>query len=145
VTIHNADFLTLTEIPPESIDLTVTSPPYNVAMDYQSGNDEMDHGDYLDWSAEWLDKLLTLTRRDGRLCLNVPLDTNKGGRQSMCSDVTTLAQQVGWQYQSTIIWNEQNISRRTAWGSWLSASAPVSSRPLFLNPSLSIQPMIVPW
>ena len=25
---------------------------------------------------------------------------------------------------STIIWNEGNISRRTAWGSWLSASAP---------------------
>ena len=27
-------------------------------------------------------------------------------------------------YKSTIIWAEKNISKRTAWGSWMSASAP---------------------
>jgi len=37
---------------------------------------------------------------------------------------------VGFKYQSTIIWNEQNISRRTAWGSWLSASAPYVIAPV---------------
>ena len=31
---------------------------------------------------------------------------------------------IGWKYFSTIIWNEENISRRTAWGSWPSARAP---------------------
>lgn len=36
----------------------------------------------------------------------------------------------GIKYQSTIIWNEQNISRRTAWGSWLSASAPYVITPV---------------
>ena len=35
-----------------------------------------------------------------------------------------LALRVGWRYHATIIWNEGNISRRTAWGSWRSASAP---------------------
>ena len=30
----------------------------------------------------------------------------------------------GWKYHATILWNEGNISRRTAWGSWRSASAP---------------------
>lgn len=42
----------------------------------------------------------------------------------MGSDLTKIAQDVGWKYHSTIVWNEGNISRRTAWGSWLSASAP---------------------
>ena len=42
----------------------------------------------------------------------------------MGADITTIAKKVGWQYQTTIIWNEQNISRRTAWGSWMPASAP---------------------
>ncbi|MGL6022605.1 MAG: DNA-methyltransferase [Chitinophagaceae bacterium] len=36
-----------------------------------------------------------------------------------------MAQKVGWKYKSTIVWNEGNISRRTAWSSWKSASAPV--------------------
>jgi len=56
--------------------------------------------------------------------LNIPLDKNKGGKQSICADITTIAKEVGWQYHGTVIWNEQNISRRTAWGSWMSASAP---------------------
>lgn len=50
--------------------------------------------------------------------------------QSVCADITTIAKKVGWKYHSTIIWNEQNISRRTAWGSWLSASAPFVIAPV---------------
>jgi len=37
---------------------------------------------------------------------------------------------VGWTYQTSIVWNEQNISRRTAWGSWLSPSAPFVTAPV---------------
>ena len=48
----------------------------------------------------------------------------------MCADITTVAKRVGWRYHSAIIWNEQNISRRTAWGSWLSASAPFVIAPV---------------
>jgi len=48
----------------------------------------------------------------------------------VCADITTIAKQVGWKYHSTIIWNEGNISRRTAWGSWLSASAPYVIAPV---------------
>jgi site-specific DNA-methyltransferase (adenine-specific) len=71
-----------------------------------------------------------LAKDDGRFCLNIPLDKNKGGQQSVCADITTIAKQVGWKYHSTVIWNEQNISRRTAWGSWLSASAPYVIAPV---------------
>jgi site-specific DNA-methyltransferase (adenine-specific) len=41
-----------------------------------------------------------------------------------------LAKSIGFKYHTTIIWNEQNISRRTAWGSWLSASAPFVIAPV---------------
>jgi site-specific DNA-methyltransferase (adenine-specific) len=58
------------------------------------------------------------------------LDKNKGGHQSVCADITTIAKKVGFKYHSTIIWNEQNISRRTAWGSWLSATAPFVIAPV---------------
>jgi site-specific DNA-methyltransferase (adenine-specific) len=58
------------------------------------------------------------------------LDKNKGGHQSVCADITMIAKKVGFKYHSTIIWNEQNISRRTAWGSWLSATAPFVIAPV---------------
>jgi site-specific DNA-methyltransferase (adenine-specific) len=122
--------VTAAELAPESVDLIVTSPPYNVDVQYNSHRDDGDYASYLDFSRAWLSKCLTLARRGGRLCLNVPLDKNKGGQQSVAADLTVLAKQVGWKYHSTIIWNEQNISRRTAWGSWMKASAPYVIAPV---------------
>jgi site-specific DNA-methyltransferase (adenine-specific) len=73
-----------------------------------------------------------LARDTGRFCLNIPLDKNKNGQQSVGADLTTIAKKIGWKYHSTIIWNEGNISRRTAWGSWMSASAPYVIAPVEL-------------
>ena len=73
-----------------------------------------------------------MLKDDGRMCLNIPLDKNKGGQQSVGADITTICKKIGFQYHSTVIWNEGNISRRTAWGSWLSASAPYVIAPVEL-------------
>ena len=116
----------------EFIDLTITSPPYNVDMAYGSSNDSLSYSDYLDFSKKWLKNVFLWTKTTGRLCLNIPLDKNKGGQQSVGADLTLLAKEVGWKYHSSIIWNEGNISRRTAWGSWLSASAPYVIAPVEL-------------
>lgn len=128
--IYHDDFLSTEIIPDNSIDLIVTSPPYNVDIQYNSYNDEITYELYLEFTQKWLEKAFKLAKSDGRFCLNVPLDKNKGGQQSVCADITTIAKQIGWKYHSTIIWNEQNISRRTAWGSWLSASAPYVIAPV---------------
>lgn len=128
--IYNADILEIQSIPDNSIDLIVTSPPYNVDIKYTSHNDTMTYDDYLSFTRKWLTRCYRFIKSDGRFCLNIPLDKNKGGQQSMCADITTIAKQVGFKYHSTIIWNEQNISRRTAWGSWLSAAAPYVIAPV---------------
>jgi len=128
--IYNADILGIDTIESESIDLIVTSPPYGIDIKYQSYDDNVPYDQYLDFTRKWLSKTRDLAKPDGRLCLNIPLDKNKGGQQSVCADVTTIAKEVGWKYHSTIIWNEQNISRRTAWGSWMSASAPYVIAPV---------------
>ena len=130
IIIYNDDILTTKMVDNGSVDLLVTSPPYNVDIRYNSHNDEMPYEDYLDFARRWLSKCYELVKDDGRFCLNIPLDKNKGGQQSVCADLTTIAKQAGWKYHSTIIWNEQNISRRTAWGSWLSASAPYVIAPV---------------
>jgi site-specific DNA-methyltransferase (adenine-specific) len=124
ITLINDNFLATTAIEPGSIDLVVTSPPYNLDMQYNSYADNRPYSDYLEFSAAWLSKCLHLLKDDGRLCLNIPLDSNKNGPQSLGADIITLAKQIGYRYRSTIIWNKNHISRRTAWGSWMSASAP---------------------
>ncbi len=130
ILIYNDNILKITAIPESSVDLIVTSPPYNVDIDYNSHDDSLSYKDYLEFSKKWLSKCYELTKDDGRFCLNIPLDKNKGGQQSVCADITNIAKEVGWKYHSTIIWNEGNISRRTAWGSFMSASAPYVIAPV---------------
>lgn len=128
IRIYNEDILRIQEI--DNVDLIVTSPPYDIDIKYENYDDSIPYSEYLEFTRSWLAQCYRLVRPDGRLCLNVPLDKNKGGQQSVCADITTTAKQVGWKYHSTIVWNEQNISRRTAWGSWLSASAPYVIAPV---------------
>jgi len=132
LTILNDDILRTTAIEKESVDLVVTSPPYNVDIQYNSHKDDVSYTDYLEFSGKWMVQCFHFLRDDGRLCLNVPLDKNKGGQQSVGADFTTLAKNIGYKYHSTIVWNEGNISRRTAWGSWMSASAPFVIAPVEL-------------
>jgi len=133
VILHD-DFLKTDLIPPSSVDLIVTSPPYNVDIHYGAFADNIPYEKYLEFTEKWLSKALVLTKPDGRMCLNIPLDKSKGRReagfQSVYADIVQIAKQVGWKYFSTIIWNEGNISRRTAWGSWLSARAPYVIAPV---------------
>ena len=116
----------------EFVDLIVTSPPYNVGVEYHEHDDGLNYEEYLEFSSRWLRNCYRWSKPNARLLMNIPLDKNKGGNKSVGADVTKIAQEVGWSYHSTIIWNEGNISRRTAWGSWLSASAPYVIAPVEL-------------
>lgn len=129
-TIYKTDFLTTKCMPNSSIDLIITSPPYNVDIKYGSFDDKISYDTYLSFTKEWLRKCYRLLKDDGRFCLNIPLDKNKGGQQSVYADMVGIAKKIGFEYHSTVVWNEQNISRRTAWGSWLSASAPYVIAPV---------------
>lgn len=130
IEIFHDDILKTKCIERESIDLIVTSPPYNVDIKYNFHNDKISYQDYLLFTKKWIEKCFGFAKDEGRFCLNIPLDKNKGGHQSVYADITAIAKEVGWKYHTTIIWNEQNISRRTAWGSWLSASAPFVIAPV---------------
>ena len=131
-TLIHDDVLTTTRVDANSVDLVVTSPPYNVDIQYNSHKDDVSYADYLEFSRKWMSRCFEWLKDDGRFCLNVPLDKNKGGQQSVGADLTTIAKEIGFHYHSTIIWNEGNISRRTAWGSWKSASAPYVIAPVEL-------------
>lgn len=132
ILIYKNDILKINEIPNNSVDLIITSPPYNVDIHYNSHNDNLSYEEYLKFTKKWIKKCFNLTKKEGRFLLNIPLDKNKGGQKSVGADFTKIAKEIGWKYHSTIIWNEGNISRRTAWGSFMSASAPYVIAPVEL-------------
>lgn len=132
ILIYKDDILKIKAIPNNSVDLIITSPPYNVDIHYNSHADNLTYEDYLEFTQKWIEKCFDLAKNEGRFLLNIPLDENKGGQKSVGADITKIAKDIGWKYHSTIIWNEGNISRRTAWGSFMSASAPYVIAPVEL-------------
>jgi site-specific DNA-methyltransferase (adenine-specific) len=128
-TLYHTDVLEA-DIPSSSIDLVVTSPPYNVGIEYNSYEDSKALDEYLEFSRSWLTRCWEWLKPDGRICINVALDTTVPTPFSLGATMTTLAQEVGFRYQSTVVWYKQNLQKRTAWGSWLSASAPYVMAPV---------------
>jgi site-specific DNA-methyltransferase (adenine-specific) len=109
-------------------DIAITSPPYRLGKDYD--DQEMSYVDYLTWLGNRLDTLYCTMADEARLCLNVPMDTSFGGEQRpLGPDALDMARSAGWKYFTTITWAEGNIGRRTAWGSWIRATAPYVTNP----------------
>ena len=93
IAIYNSNILEVS-IQNGSLDLIVTSPPYNVDIKYASNDDELQYSDYLTFSGLWLEKCFNLVKDDGRFCLNIPLDKNKGGHNSVYADLVTIAKKL---------------------------------------------------
>lgn len=54
-----------------SVGIVVTSPPYNIGIDYASYDDTMGRADYLAWSREWMGAVRRVLSEDGSFFLNV--------------------------------------------------------------------------
>ena len=120
----NDDLLKTDQIEDESIDLIITSPPYNVGIDYNSTNDSMLPIDFMNFTWNWLARCIKWLKPDGRLCLNVPIETNVLEDIPTGANFTQTAMGVGFKYKTTIVWNKNYVKTRTAWGSFASASSP---------------------
>ena len=59
------------QLPALSVDVIVTSPPYNLGIAYNRYQDTMSGSDYLDWTSTWIAAAARVLRPDGSLFLNV--------------------------------------------------------------------------
>ncbi len=67
--VYNLDCLdALRIIDSELIDLTVTSPPYNIGKEYEN---LMNLNDYLNWSSKWISEVYRVTSKRGAFWLNL--------------------------------------------------------------------------
>src|SRR5204862_5255885 len=54
-----------------SVDVIVTSPPYNLGIGYNRYQDTLSGADYLEWTHAWIAAATRVLRPDGSLFLNV--------------------------------------------------------------------------
>lgn len=123
-------------IPDSSIDLIVTSPPYNVGIDYDNWNDTLPIEKYFEFVESFLKEFKRILKTDGRFVINIPLDTNMKHlgyqyRVSLLCEYYALIKKVDLQYNSIIELYESTPHRVkfTAFGSFMSASAPYIYNP----------------
>src|SRR5437868_12009338 len=58
-------------LPTESIDLVVTSPPYNLGIKYSNYKDDQQREAHLAWCVQWAEEIKRLLKTDGSFFLNV--------------------------------------------------------------------------
>ena len=124
----------MSKLPENSIDLIVTSPPYGVGIDYDSFDDDMNFEEYKEFSKKWLTEAYRVLKADGRMALNIPYEINrqsKGGRIFMVAEVWKIMQDIGYKFYGLVDLDEDSPhrSKTTAWGSWMSPSAPYIYNP----------------
>ena len=122
------------EMPANSIDLMVTSPPYGVGIAYDSFDDDINFEAYKEFSREWLSEAFRVLKPDGRLALNIPYEINrqeKGGRIFMVAELWNILASIGYKFYGVVDLEESSPhrSKTTAWGSWMSPSSPYIYNP----------------
>jgi site-specific DNA-methyltransferase (adenine-specific) len=122
------------KLPESSIDLVVTSPPYNVGIDYDTHDDNKSMEDYWEFTKQWLTQSFRLLKDDGRIAINIPYEINvqdRGGRVLFMSEFWSVMKKVGFQFYGLVDLDEDSPhrSKTTAWGSWMSPSSPYIYNP----------------
>lgn len=125
------------QLPDNSIDLCVTSPPYNCGIEYDSWDDNKPWADYLLWTREWLTEMKRVLKPDGRFAINhliemgIQIGEKKNARRvSPQVEIYNILTELGLNIVAQPMWTDSTRSRMTAWGSWMSASSPYIYNPM---------------
>ena len=133
--IINGDCVEVMKTLPEgSVDLIVTSPPYNANIKYDEYDDGLSMEEYWDFTINWLSEAFRVLKDDGRVAINVPIEMNvqeRGGRILFNAEFWMKMKEVGFQFFGMVDLTEDSPHRvrQTAWGSWMSASSPYIYNP----------------
>ena len=110
----------------DSIDLVITSPPYNCGKEYESILTETEYYEFMKGCFIEIQRIL---KPDGRFCINTAFNINRrdGDKKETVNvflPIIDAIREAGLIIKEDIIWDQCNSGCKTAWGSWLSASSP---------------------
>ena len=129
--IYNMDCLEgMKQIPDGTIDLIVTSPPYNIGIDYGVYKDDLPWDKYYEWCEAWLTQCFRVLKQDGRIAVNHYLSLGKSDfRTSPISEINCIMNRIGFKHHTIAVWPDITLANKTAWGSYMSASSPYINSP----------------
>jgi DNA modification methylase len=111
----------------DTVDLVLTSPPYNVGIDYADVDDNMPLARYTELVSASAREIARTLKPGGRAFVNVAIaqQTFEDGSRGDLPGLWHFALQfAGLKYRETIIWNKGAGNNSTAWGSYRSPNAP---------------------
>jgi site-specific DNA-methyltransferase (adenine-specific) len=117
----------LGEMPKDSLDAIVTSPPYNLGIQYRTYKDRLPRDSYLAWTADWIQRAAATLSPTGSLFLNVGA---KPSEPWTAIDIA-LAARPHLELQNTIHWIKSiTLEKRGAHNTDLTAGhyKPINSR-----------------
>jgi len=108
--------LVLPQIPSDSIDIVVTSPPYNVNLgnnkkkkdSYDSYDDNMPYEDYLNWMDKLFAECHRILKSGGRICVNIG-DGSNGSVPTHADFMIRMRDKLGFIPMTTIVWDKKQI------------------------------------
>jgi site-specific DNA-methyltransferase (adenine-specific) len=86
----------MNSLPEGSIDLAFADPPFNIGYDYDVYDDQKDHHEYLDWSAQWIGAVHRALKPTGTFWLAIG--------DEYAAELKVLSQQIGFHTRSWVIW-----------------------------------------
>lgn len=110
----------------QSVDVVVTSPPYNLGIKYLSYDDTSDRAEYLQWCKSWMREILRVLADNGSFFLNLGSSPKE---PLFPHQMALLAVECGWKIQNTFHW-VKSISVPTQDGEYFSAGhfKPINSK-----------------
>jgi site-specific DNA-methyltransferase (adenine-specific) len=123
----------LSKLEENSIDLVITSPPYNVQVPYNAWKDSMPVEEYLDFTRVWLGLVYRALKPDGRIALNIPYESNynylEWGRCFLVAEYWHIMKSIGYKFAGVVDLKEEHPQHHSPRGSWMSPSAPYIYNP----------------
>lgn len=100
----------LSDLSDESVQLTVTSPPYNLGKDYDAGvDDRRPISEWQELMTDVIDELFRVTAPDGKVCINIAASFNSDDdgpyrRIPLRSHVMDICREAGLDFIDEFVW-----------------------------------------
>src|SRR5262245_2008400 len=116
----------LREMADASVDVVVTSPPYNLGIKYKNYTDSRTRSEYLNWSREWASQVKRVLRDKGSFFLNLG---STPSNPLIPHELIVTLKDLGFVLQNTFHWIK-SITVQTKEGQTISAGhfKPLHSR-----------------
>lgn len=122
VTIINADAQQVGELVAEPVHLVVTSPPYNVGIDYDQHNDDLTT--YLPMLGNVWRGCHRVMADGARVAVVVPFGVGRNPYIPFDCQIMQTLVDAGFTLRGRIVWDKNTTGNRTSWGSYRLPSSP---------------------